>query len=80
MAAKPIRPIAELRDSGLLWLINRAVFHPRGFALGVALDESGAVLGWFVEGDGSEPWRFDLPAEHEDELFRAAEEILRRQD
>lgn len=75
----PARPFSELRDSGLLWLINRTVFHPRGFALGLVTDETGAVVGWLLEGDGSEPWMFS-PAFEEVELFRAAEATLRRGD
>lgn len=67
-----IRPLAELRDSGLLWLINRVVFHPRGFALGLELDGEGAVVGWKLIGDGSEPWTM-LPPEPE---FDAAERTL----
>jgi hypothetical protein len=33
------RPV-RLRDDGLLWYINRCVFHPRGYAL--ALDGDGS--------------------------------------
>ena len=33
------RPLLELSEAGLLWLINRVVFHPRGIAL--ALHEEG---------------------------------------
>lgn len=65
------RPI-DLRESGLLWLVNRAVFHPRGFALAVETDGSLSLLG-----DGSEPWKFELPSDHEDDLFRRAEATLR---
>lgn len=39
-----------LVESGLLWLINTTVFHPRGFALGYALDTGDFTL----FGDGSE--------------------------
>jgi hypothetical protein len=67
------RPIAELRDSGLLWLINRAVFHPRGFALALSY-HGGEVVGWKLLGDGSEPWQF---GEGEDQNFAAAEATLR---
>lgn len=67
------RPFDELRDSGLLWLINRVVFHPRGFALALTYigDE---VIGWTVEGGGSEPWQFAGP---EDGNFHNAEKTLR---
>lgn len=60
----------DLQKSGLLWLINRCVFHPRGFALGVTEDNLFCLLG-----DGREPWRFEL--DDEDELFARAEATLR---
>jgi hypothetical protein len=44
----------DLRADGLLWLINRTVFHPRGYALGYDPDTHEFVL----LGDGHEPWVF----------------------
>lgn len=64
------RPFADLADSGLLWLINAAVFHPRGFALALHR-EDGEVVGWSLLGDGSEPWRFE--GDDIDSKFAAAE-------
>lgn len=52
------RPFEDLRSTGLLWLINAAVFHPRGFALALCYDR-GQIAGWRLLGDGSEPWRFE---------------------
>lgn len=75
MAGQIIRPFSELSDSGLLWLINRVVFHPRGYALAVDTNESGEATGWMLLGDGSEQWSF--PVEDEHEKFRAAEATLR---
>jgi hypothetical protein len=70
------RPFAELREHGLLWLINRTVFHPRGYALAFHVDEfDGASTGWQMLGDGTESWNYD-PSVGEDELFRAAEAFL----
>lgn len=69
------RPFSELRDTGLLWLINRVVFHPRGYALAFTLDDM-APEGWSLLGDGSEPWKFGDDV-GENELFRAAESTLR---
>lgn len=69
------RPFGELRDSGLLWLINRAVFHPRGFALAVTMRD-GQAVGWSLLGDGSEVWRFDGD---EDDLFERAMKTLNDQ-
>lgn len=67
-----VRPWEDLRSTGLLWLINSTVFHPRGFALAFTMQD-GKPTGWKLLGDGSEPWRFDGDI---DELFRKAEETL----
>jgi len=71
------RPINELRDSGLLWLINRVMFHPRGHALALYVDDAGQVSGWSLEGDGPEPWRYAAQADEAD-CFRRAERTLRQ--
>lgn len=56
--SKPV----DLQADSLLWLINRQVFHPRGYAL--ALDtETGAFS---LLGDGTEPWSF--PGDGSDEI------------
>lgn len=31
-----MHPLEDFLDTGLLWIINREVLHPRGFALGIA--------------------------------------------
>lgn len=71
------RPFDELRETGLLWLINRVVLHPRGYALAIHVDEAGAATGWSLLGDGTEPWSFS-PAESEREnaLFVKLKELL----
>jgi hypothetical protein len=46
----PPRPV-DMRADSLLWLVNRVVFHPRGYALGT--DQDGR---WYLLGDGTEPW------------------------
>jgi hypothetical protein len=69
------RPFAELAGSGMLWLVNRSVFHPRGFALALHLDEAGNATGWSVKGDGQEPWAF-LMDDEEDDRFDAANRTL----
>lgn len=64
----------DLREDGLLWLINRTVFHPRGFALSVHPDGK-----LYLEGDGSEPWVFkDEPGmkARENECFRRVSRLL----
>jgi hypothetical protein len=69
------RPFDELRESGLLWLINRTVFHPRGFALGLVHGTDGKAIGWTLLGDGKEPWRY-ASEQSEDRRFAAAEATL----
>lgn len=78
------RDFAELRPTGLLWLINATVFHPRGYALALHFDDEGVCTGWSLQGDGSEPWYFadategDRPEGYStiDELFSAAKALL----
>lgn len=57
-APDPGRPFDELRSSGLLWLINTSVFHPRGYALALHQGEDGKITGWSIVGDGNERWAF----------------------
>lgn len=64
----------EFEQSGLLWLINRLVFHPRGYTFGLVPDKNGNMIGWAVVGDGKKCQRFDPGM---DELgFLAAETFL----
>ena len=56
MPPTPSRTFSELRDTGLLWLINTSVFHPRGYALAIHLDDAGVATGWSLMGDGTEAW------------------------
>lgn len=72
MKATEVRPFIELADAGLLWLINRTVFHPRGFALQLARTEDREAVGWVLVGDGTTPWRMDAPEPE----FDAAEATL----
>lgn len=65
------RPFLELRDTGLLWLINRVALHPRGLSLALHVSGSGDVLGWsLLRNDDNEPWSFD-PATDSDGHTRA---------
>lgn len=73
------RPFEDLRPTGLLWLINTTVFHPRGYALALYLDDDGQALGWSLMGDGTEPWTMGDPPEGYpslDELFTAAKQLM----
>lgn len=68
--------LAQFADTGMLWLVNRVVFHPRGFALAIHHDAAGRATGWSLLGDGSEPWTFDGDTIDEDSLFERAEAFL----
>lgn len=65
----------EFRTNGLLWLVNTAVFHPRGLAISFVFDDDEKVIGWRVQGDGTEPWYFEK-SEAIDASFLAAQEFL----
>jgi hypothetical protein len=52
MTRQPV-PV-DLEKDSLLWLINRVVFHPRGYALTYD-PETGEFT---LLGDGTEPWVF----------------------
>ncbi|MEU7323347.1 hypothetical protein ABZ682_22770 [Streptomyces griseoviridis] len=74
------RSFSALRDSGLLWLINRVALHPRGLALALHVDVHGQAYGWSLisNGDG-EPWTFD-PATDNDGYVRAEKTIANAHD
>lgn len=72
MTTPPRLPV-DVHGDGLLWLINRVVFHPRGFALG---HTPGHDASWVLLGDGSEPWTFS--STDDDALFAAVEATLQR--
>lgn len=68
------RDFAEFLDTGLLWLINTTVFHPRGYSLAIKVDkDSGTAVGWNLLGDGTEPWTFGDDC---DDKFQAAQSLL----
>lgn len=68
------QPLLELSDSGLLWLINRVVFHPRGIALALH-EEGGEAVGWsLVTATEGEPFTF--PESVDNDGFRRAEATL----
>jgi hypothetical protein len=68
----------DFGNLGMLWLINRAVFHPRGFALALDYaDGESEPRGWSVHAAATgEPFSFGLPDGMEEERFRSVEEIL----
>jgi hypothetical protein len=71
-----LQPLSALRESGLLWLINRVVFHPRGLALALYQEEGGQITGWqMLAAAEGEPYSF---SNRDDETgYRRAEATLR---
>lgn len=67
--------LEEMRDNGLLWLINATCFHPRGYALTFTQEEDGSISGIGISGDGKEPWYFDDEAKMQ-QNFDAANSFL----
>jgi hypothetical protein len=80
----PGAPFNQLSTTGLLWLINRTVFHPRGFALALHYPEASTreeidageaeCTGWSLLGDGTEVWSFTEQVD--DECFALVEAFL----
>lgn len=69
-------PLAELRDRGLLWLINTTVFHPRGLGLALHFNDESEVTGWSLIAAGpGEPFTFPDDADTH-ERFRQAEHTM----
>jgi YD repeat-containing protein len=81
MSPETARPLETLSATGLLWLFNSEVLHPRGFALALAYNEAGLVVGWTMQGDGVAPMAFDAETNAEKsatvEAFFANERVAR---
>lgn len=78
-AATAILPFEQLRDTGLLWLINTTVFHPRGYALSIDLDpDTGQARGFQLLGDGKERWGWaeDVMAAELDAKFQTVRRLM----
>ncbi len=77
-------PFFRLHETGVLWAINRLVFHPRGLAFAVhypdGTDPDEILRGehepvdWSIVGDGSEVWAFEESTD--DDGFRRFTEFL----
>jgi hypothetical protein len=50
--------LRRFRADGLLFLVNAAVLHPRGYALAMQFNSRGDPEGLGLVGDGDEPWAF----------------------
>lgn len=74
------RPFSEFAETGLLWLVNTSVFHPRGYALAFHKDDAGDVVGWSLLGDGTERWAFaeNWPTDQRspDDAFLTVKELM----
>lgn len=69
-----MRSFKEFRSAGLLWLINRVIFHPRGYALAFHIDASGLLVGWSILGNGKEVYAFSEA--DDDEGFAATKRLF----
>lgn len=71
-----LQALSELSPSGLLWLINRVVFHPRGLALALNAEDDGEITGWLLlAADEGEP--FSFPDRDDETGYKRAEATLR---
>ena len=50
--------LRRFRADGLLFLVNAAVLHPRGYALAMQFNSKGDPEGLSLVGEGDEPWAF----------------------
>lgn len=66
--------LVDVLSDGVLYQINKTLFHPRGYALSFMAGSRTMQL----TGDGKEPWRFELGDELEQEKFDAFEALLKR--
>lgn len=66
----------DLRKTGVLWAINRYIFHPRGLALALHLDDDGNATGWSIMGNGTEVWAFDEKSD--DDAFLRFESFMQK--
>lgn len=75
-ACGELQPLSELSTSGLLWLINRVVFHPRGLALALNQGEGDDITGWLLlAAEAGEP--FSFPNRDDEMGYQRAEATLR---
>jgi hypothetical protein len=67
----------EFRDKGVLFLLNTAVFHPRGMAVEWVYDKDDrtVLVGWRVRGDGTEVWSF-MKSDELDDVFARSQAFL----
>lgn len=85
--SRPVYPMTDFRGRGVLWMLNRVVFHPRGFAIGLHWADDVTVeqieanevepIGFSIQGDGKEVWAFGQePDWSEDAPFAVFEAML----
>jgi len=43
MTEEELQELQEFRDAGLVWLVNTAILHPRGYALSVDVEDGKVV-------------------------------------
>lgn len=76
-------PFSALGDTGLLWLINTSVFHPRGLMFALQIDDDGEAIGWeLIAAPTGEAYTFSLKTDANpygvdiDDAYRRAEAFM----
>ena len=73
---RPIYSFKQMSDNGILWLINRVVFHPRGLALCLEFAKGEKEpRGWSILGF-NEPVVFNLPDNFERNRYEIIERLF----
>ncbi len=69
--------LGQMAETGLLWLVNRVVFHPRGFALALDYgDGEDEPRGWSIVAAEDGLFSFGLPDQMEHDRKAAIERLL----
>ncbi len=59
-----MKNLTDFRNAGLVWAINKSLFHPYGFSMEVKFnDKTGEIVGWDITGDGSKPFFYSQEIE-----------------
>jgi len=76
MASEMFSDFSLMSDTGVLWAINRYLFHPRGYALALIKNDEEEVTGWQILGDGKQI--FTYTEDSDDNRFVRFESFLEK--
>lgn len=70
-------PWTELQKSGALWMMNAALWYPRGYSMMAYYpdDSFSECIGYKVVGDGKRPWTSPHKLRDINEAFRKFKEL-----